>query len=86
MPNTLPITELKNAVAISKRCHETDEPIFITKNGYGDMVIMSTDAYERIRYVNSIVHKVEEAEQDIAHGRYSEGTDWLKDLQNEYSL
>ena len=41
MPEIIPIRDLKNTNAISQRCHETQEPIFVTKSGYGDMVIMS---------------------------------------------
>ena len=44
MPEIIPIRDLKNTNAISQRCHETQEPIFVTKSGYGDMVIMSTKA------------------------------------------
>lgn len=46
MPTILPIRDLKNTAEISKLCHESSEPIFITKNGYGDMVIMSLETYE----------------------------------------
>ena len=46
MPEIIPIRDLKNTNAISQRCHETAEPIFVTKNGYGDMVIMSMEIYE----------------------------------------
>lgn len=42
-----PIKELKDGAAISAKCHELDEPIHITKNGYGDMVIMSTEVFAR---------------------------------------
>lgn len=42
-----PIKDLKDGAAISAKCHEIDEPIFITKNGYGDMVIMSTEVFEK---------------------------------------
>lgn len=42
-----PIKELKDGAAISAKCHELNEPIHITKNGYGDMVIMSCDTFER---------------------------------------
>lgn len=42
-----PIKELKDGAAISAKCHEVDEPIHITKNGYGDMVIMSTETFAR---------------------------------------
>ena len=41
MPEIIPIRDLKNTNAISQRCHETQEPIFVTKSGYRDMVIMS---------------------------------------------
>ena len=44
MPEIIPIRDLKNTNAISQRCHETQQPIFVTKSGYGDMVIMSIKA------------------------------------------
>ena len=47
MPEIIPIRDLKNTNAISQRCHETAEPIFVTKNGYGDMVLMSMETYEK---------------------------------------
>ena len=47
MPEIIPIRDLKNTNAISQRCHETQEPIFVTKSGYGDMVIMSIRSEER---------------------------------------
>ncbi|OQY34444.1 MAG: hypothetical protein B6241_04920 [Spirochaetaceae bacterium 4572_59] len=47
MPQIIPIKELRNTNEISRICHEKDEPIFITKNGYGDMVFMSMETYER---------------------------------------
>lgn len=47
MPQIIPIKELKNTSEISEMCHGADEPIYITKNGYGDMVIMSMELYER---------------------------------------
>ena len=43
MPCIVPIKDLKNTAEISELCHTKDEPVFITKNGYGDMVIMSID-------------------------------------------
>lgn len=48
MPQIIPIKELKNTSEISEMCHGTDEPIYITKNGYGDMVIMSMEVYEQM--------------------------------------
>ena len=46
MPQIIPIRDLKNTSEVSERCHATSEPIFITKNGYGDMVLMSMETYE----------------------------------------
>lgn len=47
MPQIIPIKELKNTSEISEMCHDSDEPIYVTKNGYGDMVIMSMELYEQ---------------------------------------
>lgn len=47
MPKIIPIRELRDTNALSEMCHSTEEPIFITKNGYGDMVIMSLEAFEK---------------------------------------
>ena len=49
MPQIRPITDLRNTTEISELCHAKNEPLFITKNGYGDVVIMSIDTYETIR-------------------------------------
>lgn len=46
MPNIIPIRDLKNTTKVSDMCHETDQPIFVTKNGYADAVIMSNEVYE----------------------------------------
>lgn len=48
IPTIRPISELKNTNNISTLCHETKAPVFITKNGYSDLVIMSMDTYQRI--------------------------------------
>ncbi len=56
------IRDLKNTNAISQRCHETAEPIFVTKNGYGDMVIMSMEAYEHQQIMNEVYAKLATAE------------------------
>ena len=47
MPAIRPITDLRNTNEISELCHKQNEPIFITKNGYGDLVIMSIATYEK---------------------------------------
>lgn len=46
MPRIIPIRDLRDTGKMSEMCSESREPIFITKNGYGDMVIMSMAVYE----------------------------------------
>ena len=48
MPKIIPIRDLKNTSEISQMCHESREPIYVTRNGYGDMVIMSIENYEEM--------------------------------------
>ena len=80
MPSIRPISDLRNkANDISEYCHNTREPIFITKNGIGDMVIMSVETYERQQALISLYTKLAEAEEEIANG--AEGEDFLR-LQN----
>ena len=43
----VPIRDLKNTVEIERRCIESNEPVFVTKNGYGRLVVMDIDYYER---------------------------------------
>ena len=73
MPKIIPIKDLKNTVALSKICHESQEPIYVTKNGYGDMVIMSMSVFEKMTYMDSVAQKVEQGEKDISEGKCSEG-------------
>ena len=47
MPQIIPIKDLKNTAEISDMCHQAEEPIYVTKNGYGDMVIMSFQTFEK---------------------------------------
>jgi prevent-host-death family protein len=63
MPHIRPVSDLRNNFAeISRIVHETEEPVFLTKNGYGDMVVMSMEAYERKLFESEIYFKLKEAE------------------------
>jgi len=74
MPHIRPVSDLRNNFTdISKTVHETSEPIFLTKNGYGDMVVMSMEAYERKLFESEIYFKLKEAELEakLTNKRYS---------------
>lgn len=63
MPKIRPISDLRNSFAdISKIVHESTEPVFLTKNGYGDMVVMSMEAYEEYQFESEVYFKLKEAE------------------------
>lgn len=62
MPQIRPITELRNTNEISELCHAKKEPIFITKNGYGDLVIMSMDTYESMLDEYELDREIAQAE------------------------
>ena len=68
MPQIRPITDLRNTTEISEICHKQGEPIFITKNGYGDLVVMSIETYERQFALMEIYKKLAEAEAQVAEG------------------
>lgn len=69
-----PVSDLRNNFAdISKTVHETSEPVFLTKNGYGDMVVMSMEAYENLQFQSEVYFKLQEAEREseLSDKRYS---------------
>ena len=68
MPVIKPITDLRNTNEISEICHKQQQPIFITKNGYGDMVIMSMETYEELLSTNHIDKAIFEAESEVEKG------------------
>lgn len=63
--NIRPVSDLRNNFAdISKTVHETGKPVFLTKNGYGDMVVMSMDSFENMEFDSEVYHKLKEAERE----------------------
>ncbi len=66
MPQIRPITDLRNTTEISELCHAKREPIFITKNGYGDLVVMSIEAYEEMLENARTDTAISEAEKEYA--------------------
>ena len=68
MPQIRPITDLRNTNEMSEICHSKKEPIFITKNGYGDMVLMSIETYEHLINEIEMDNAIVEAEAEYATG------------------
>lgn len=63
MSQIRPVSDLRNNFAdISHTVHETREPVILTKNGYGDMVVMSYDEYQKIQYEMGVMRELQAAE------------------------
>ena len=76
MPIIRPISDLRNnANEISDFCRRTGEPVYITRNGTGDLVVVSIEEYERQQALIDLYGKLALAEQEIASG--AEGEDFL---------
>lgn len=86
MPKIIPIKDLKNTTKISEMCHETDEPVFVTKNGYGDMVFMSMEVYESSMKMQQIYRDLEISEQQAAEGKIKDARLSLAELREKYDL
>jgi PHD/YefM family antitoxin component YafN of YafNO toxin-antitoxin module len=84
MPQIRPITDLRNTTEISELCNTTNEPIFITKNGYGDMVIMSNSTYEKEVALAEIYKKLLIAQKQIDKGEVIDGDEVFAKLRSKY--
>lgn len=84
MPRIIPIRDLKDTAAISQMCRESKEPIYITKNGYGDMVLMSMEAYEEKMWLLDVYAKLAEAETEIQGGKVTDARSALKELREKH--
>lgn len=87
MPNIRPSSDLRNKYnEISAFCHQYGEPVYITKNGTGDLAIMSIEAYERLTARVELYTLLEEGMADIRAGRVVDADEALdsilEDLEN----
>ena len=86
MPQIIPIKELKDTTKISELCHASSEPIYITKNGYGDMVVMSMETYEATIRRDQIYKERVISERRVAEGKTRPTKEALADLSVKYEL
>lgn len=85
MPNIIPIRELRNTAKISEMCNSSREPIFVTKNGYGDMVLMSISVYEQEIARVDMYKKIMEGKEQADRGELINGDTVLEELKSKYS-
>ncbi|HCY07072.1 MAG TPA: prevent-host-death protein [Erysipelotrichaceae bacterium] len=84
MPVIKSSTDLRNNYnEISNFCNETDETVFITKNGRGDLAVMSIETYERLVGKNELYLLLEESEKYIGKGEKKPLKDVISALRKE---
>ena len=86
MPQIIPIKELKDTAKVSDMCHRLSEPIYITKNGYGDMVIMSMETYEENNRREQIYRDLEISESQFSEKRGREANQSLAEMRAKYGI
>ena len=86
MPQIIPIKDLKNTSEISDMCHRAEEPIYVTKNGYGDMVIMSMEFYESTMRQISMYRDIEISEGQVESGQVKDARAALRETRAKYGL
>lgn len=85
MPQIRPITDLRNTTEISNACHAKREPVFITKNGYGDLVIMSIETYEELLETAETDAAITQAEaQHAQEGKTYDAREALASLRRKH--
>ena len=78
--------DLKDTTKIEKLCVEEQEPIFVTKNGYGKLVIMDIEYFNRVFGDLYIASALQEGLDAYKRGEYINGEDAFKILKEKYKL
>ena len=86
MLNIRPVSDLRNKFTEIEETVKRGQPVYLTKNGYGDMVIMSMRTYEERLGMADIYAKLAEAEEDIRAGRISDAASSLSDIRAKYNV
>lgn len=86
MPNIRSSTDLRNNYnEISRFCHERREPVFITKNGQGDLVVMSIETYEMLSGKLELYHLLDGGRAAVMGGRKRPLEDVMQNIRKEIS-
>lgn len=86
MTKIIPIRDLKNTSGIANMVKESDEPIYVTKNGYSEMVMMNPNVYEKIVAKSEIYSMLLEAERNLAEGNVRSMDDVMSDIRERYDI
>ena len=82
----IPIRDLKNTVEIEKYCSEEQGPVFITKNGYGRLVVMDIEYYERTMREIEETKLLLDGIKDVQNNNILDGKNTINELRGKYGI
>ena len=87
MPSIRASADLRNKYAdISSYCHKSNEPVFITKNGQGDLAVMSIEQYDNLIAKLALYSKLAEGLKNIKDENIKPFDTAMSDIKKELSL
>ena len=86
IPQIIPIKDLKNTSHISEMCRNSSEPIFVTKNVYSEMVVMSVKTYAEKMGMQAIYDELAVSESQFSEGKSRDAKAALADVRKKYDL
>ncbi|MDY4920052.1 MAG: prevent-host-death protein [Phascolarctobacterium sp.] len=82
----IPMRDLKNTVEIERLCAEAKGPVYVTKNGYGRLVVMDIDYYEKTMQSIFEAQAILEGLKDVQEGKLLEGKAVMTSMREKYGL
>lgn len=82
----IPMRDLKNTVEVEKHCVKEQGPVYVTKNGYGRLVVMDIEYYEKTMQKMYEAKAVMEGLKDLKEGNTEEGAETMCKLKKKYNL
>ena len=82
----IPMRDLKDTVEIERRCMEEKGPVFVTKNGYGKLVVMDIEYYEQTMRRIYEAKQINEGLSDLANGETVDGDEVKQKLAAKYGI
>ena len=82
----IPMRDLKNTVEVEKHCVKEQGPVYVTKNGYGRLVVMDIEYYEKTMQKMYEAKAVMEGLKDLKEGNIEDGVDTIRKLKEKYVL
>ncbi len=82
----IPMRDLKNTVEVERRCAEENGPVYVTKNGYGRLVVMDIEYFEKTMQKMYEAQAIIAGIEDVENGRVVDGPSALKNIRSKYGI